>query len=393
MKISADQYLVKQMNNILVLDIIRKQSPISKPELERDSGLNKGTISRIVNELVYSKIINEMGTGESTGGRKPALYSLNSQAGYTLGIEVKTNAIYSAISDLNGNFISKSAIKITPSSFDEFFNELIKFIDEMIVKVPTSTLGITGLGIAFPGIVNQEGDIMIAPSFKWQDIPFKSQLEKYYNFPIIIENDARLGLIGEKKFGLANHSSNILYITINENIGSGIIINNKLMRGSTGFSGQVGHFSIQTNGIDCTCGNKGCWHLYASTKAIIETACKNNNLKPLLLTTDRPLDYLIRLAEEGDQHIIKIFKKTGTYIGTGLVNLINLLNPETIVIAGKITALKKWIYNDMVDVIDSRALHSRNQNINILFSELGEDASLMGATSFVLDDLFTNDIL
>src|SRR5699024_9783967 len=154
-------------------------------------------------------------------------------------------------------------------------------------------------------------DLMIAPSSKWHDAPLKSELSKRYDFPIFIENDARLGLIGEKKFGKANHPTDILYVTIGKSIGSGITINNKLMRGSTGFSGQAGHFSILADGIDCICGNKGCWQLYASTKAIIEAAMEIDHLKEILLTISNPLDYLIELAKKGNEEIIQIFNQTG----------------------------------------------------------------------------------
>lgn len=387
MNITGDQYLVKKINKSLILELIRQNSSITKPQIVNSSGLNKGTVSRLVNELAESNLIYEAGYGVSSGGRIPTMYSLNHMAGFALGIDLRMDLLTAVLSDLNGSIILREEKPLKNMEVDYIYQQLVESISSLINKAPKSDFGITGIGIGFPGIVDENGVILIAPSLDWKNVPLRSMLQKEFDIPIRIDNEARVGLIGEKQFGNIEKSSNVIFVSIGKSIGSGMIVNNNIYMGNAGLAGEAGHLTIETDGKKCVCGNNGCWQEYASIKALL------NNISMLKSTKEFDnekidLKLISGLAQKGNESIIKEINRTGTYIGVGLTNLINLFNPEKVIIGGKIIEIKDYLYPSIMKTIEERGLPYHTKEIEVNFTKLGGDSTLKGALSLVLSHFF-----
>lgn len=387
MSIKADTYLIKEINKSLVLETIKNHFPISRADVNRLSGLHKGTVSNIVNELIKEHLVYETGPGESSGGRKPVMLMFNNEAGYAIGINIEIKQITAIITDLNGTVIRRKQVPLINNTFEYVYRELVEVIDALIQVSPKSEYGIVGIGIGFQGSIDSRGNILIAPTFEWENIPLQKLLENEFNVPIVVNNEAKVGSEAERTFGFGKESNNFLYLSINHGIGGSHIFQNEIYKGHNGGAGNVGHMSLDRNGKVCSCGNVGCWQLYASVKTLLEKAETLTCIREL--RTSPNLSLLLRLAEDEQQEVIDLFAEIGRNIGIGISNLIHVLNPDLIVIGGKMAECKKWIHDSIVNTIYQRANFFYKHHLHLEYSKLGGDCTVLGAASTGISQLLT----
>ncbi|GIP15793.1 xylose repressor [Paenibacillus montaniterrae] len=378
-KSTGDLALVKKMNSYIVLNSIRKHSPVSRAQISELTGLNKATVSSLVNELIESNLVLEIGPGASSGGRKPVLLLFNEKAGYAVGIDLGVNYIRGVLVDLNGNIVSERYERLKQQRRELAFDTLTANIDQLIAQAPESTYGIVGIGVGAPGIVDQSGTILFAPNMKWREVPLQQMLHERYQLPIIIDNEANAGAQGEQKYGAGKGIRNLIYLSVGYGIGSGMILDKELYKGTSGFSGELGHLSIAFDGKECTCGNLGCWELYASEKALLEEA--------ETLGFDG-LDELIAAAEQGNDEVHKLFQKIGHFLGIGIANIINTLNPDCVMIGNRMSRAAKWILPSLEQTARKRALSFHSEDLQIRFAELQEHSAVRGAAYYAIDRFF-----
>lgn len=384
MKPTGDLSLVKKINKSLVLDYIRTHSPISRAKIAEMSGLTKATVSSLVNELIESDLTYEIGVGQSSGGRKPMMLLFNGTAGYAVGIDLGVNYIFAALTDLNGTIVEEHRVSHRNESIEQVFAKLTECIREIISRAPQSTYGIVGIGIGIPGISDEDGNVLFAPNLGWNNVPLQSMLAEQFDIPVVIDNEANTGAVGEKQFGVGKSASHLVYISIGMGIGTGIIINHELYRGASGFSGELGHMSIQFDGRKCSCGNNGCWELYASELALLELA------RTELGISDITVEALLKLADKGDTVAIRLFERLARYLSAGIVSIINGFNPELIIIGGRLADARKWLREPMLASLEQRSLPYPRAHLNVQFSELGIRATVLGACSFAITKFFAS---
>lgn len=382
-----NQHVVKQENKELVLNTIIQETPISRAEIATKTSLNKGTVSSLVNDLIDESMIYESGPGKSSGGRRPVILHFNNLAGCSIGIDIGVNYILGVLTDLEGKIITEKYIKYTYKSFDETTRQIYEVIDALAVKQPETPYRIIGIGVGIPGAVNNEGEIMLAPNLKWENVIIKELLENRYDIPVVIENEANAGAYGEKKYGVGKSKNHIIYVSVGVGIGIGMMLNGKLYRGNNGFSGEMGHMSIDQNGSECPCGNKGCWELYASEKGLTNAMTKFSI--PSQLDDQRDLEYLISLAEDGDKNAIDLFKQVGTYIGLGLKNIVTTFNPEQIIVGNRMSSAKEWIESAVVNELDT-VLWFQKEGLSFDFSGLSTHSSAMGMAAFSIENFLNS---
>lgn len=386
-----NQHVVKQENKTLVLNTIKQLSPISRAEIANLTGLNKGTVSSLVSELLEEKLIYESGPGESSGGRRPVMLLFNQVAGFSIGIDIGVNYLLGIVTDLQGNILHEKTISYKDLSYEKIMTHLYDIIDQLIELTPESPYGIVGIGVGVPGTVSKAGKVLLAPNLKWRNIDLKSVLQEKYNVPIIIENEANAGAYGEKLFGAGKEAKNLVYVSVGIGIGVGLILNNQLYRGNNGFSGELGHMTINIAGEKCSCGNKGCWELYASEQALLKTA----NTAGLVATTggDVTLDSLLTLAESGDHIAIQQFEHIGENLAVGINNIINIFNPQQIIIGNRMASAKRWLTEPLEKRMQARTLWFQQRDLEINFSELSTHSAALGVTAFVAENFFNSDLL
>ncbi|MCT2537024.1 ROK family protein [Aquibacillus koreensis] len=387
-----NQHVVKKENKTLVLETIKEHAPISRADVAQRTGLNKGTVSSLVSELINEQLIDELGPGESSGGRRPVMLLFNQLVGYAIGIDLGVNYLLGILTDLNGNIITEKKINYENISYEEIRERLWDMIDFLKSKAPDCPYGIIGIGIGVPGIVSNEGEILLAPNLNWKRIQLKEEVEKKYNLPVTIENEANAGAYGEKKFGAGKDFQDIVYVSVSYGIGVGLILNGNLYKGSHGFSGEFGHMTIELKGLDCRCGNNGCWELYASEQAILRRA-KELKIQPNK-GEELTLDTLVQLADQAeDPNAIALFEEIGEYLGLGITNIVNSFNPDQIIIGNRITAAKKWLQPTLIDRIYSYALKFHQTDLQINFSILTTHSTALGVAAFAIENFLEVDLI
>ncbi len=378
-----NQQVVKKNNTSLVFRTITQQEPLSRADIAQDSGLNKATVSSLVNELLEKQLVYESGPGESSGGRRPVLLHYNQSAGYSIGIDIGVNYILGVVTDLKGNIINEQKLSMKDSAFEDVLNRVKKMVYTLMEPLPQSPYGVVGIGIGIPGIVDKQGSILLAPNLGWKNCQIKQQIEEEFNIPVIVENEANAGAYGEKQFGVGKSFNDIIYVSVGIGIGVGLILNNQLYQGVNGFSGELGHMVIQMDGAPCRCGSKGCWEVYASEHALID------NAKDL----DEPtLESIIELAKNNDEKAIALFEEIGKCLGFGINNIINTFNPEQIIIGNRLAMAKQWIEQPLQDIVQSHALAFQQKNLQISFSQHSTHSAALGVSAFAFEQFLENEL-
>jgi glucokinase-like ROK family protein len=389
MQITGDQQLVKKINKSIVLETIRKKSPLSRTQISSLTGLHKGTVSTLINELIEESMAFEIGQGLSIGGRKPVMLLFNKDAGYAIGVNLGINFMMTILTNLEGEIIKEEMIELEDTSVEDVVQELLRSIQMMIDHTPASRYGIIGIGIGVPGIVNDKGKLLFAPNLAWENVDLHRTLTETFQVPVTVENEANAGALGEKEFGSGIGSSNLIFISLGFGIGTGILLNGELYKGLSGFSGEMGHVIVEANGKKCKCGSKGCWEMYASESALLDQA---EQLPALSSGNDQELDIhgLVSLADKGSSQVIHLLNQTGEYIGIGISNIINTFNPELIIIGNRITVAEKWIKNPIFRVVEQCSLPYNRRGLKIVFSDLSIYATCLGVISIAVRNFFSD---
>lgn len=380
-KLTGDQNLVKKINKSIVKRAIEKKGPISRSQISKETGLNKATVSTMVNELIQDQFVNEIGSGKSSGGRKPVMLYFNYSAGYSIGIDVGVNYILAVLTNLKGEIAVEIYETLSGIEVDDVINHIHSIISRLIDRAPQSHYGIIGIGIGIPGLVNKDGIVLFTPHLNLKQINLKEAIENKFKIPTVINNEANSGAHGEQIYGAGKNVSQLIYASFGMGIGTGIIINNQLFTGSTGISGEMGHHTVETGGKKCRCGNQGCWELYASESALLLQAKERDLFKQ----TDKiNLEMIEQKAEQGNENVLQIIDEIGGYIGIGLTNIINTFNPEMIILGNRISRLEKWLNPAINRTLGDRLSTFHRESVTITFASLNTYSSALGSSAFAI---------
>ncbi|WP_404454889.1 ROK family transcriptional regulator [Virgibacillus necropolis] len=385
-----NQFVVKKGNKSIVLNTIKVHTPISRADIANKTGLNKGTVSSLVSELLKEQLITESGPGQSSGGRRPVMLHFNKDAGFSIGIDLGVNYLLGTLTDLQGNICYEKKLNHTLLSYEEIENRLFEVIDFLTASAPKSPYGIIGIGIGVPGTVSTSGEVLLAPNLGWKNVDLKKVMEKKYDVTVTIENEANAGAYGEKRFGAGKKFDNIIYISAGIGIGVGLILDGELYKGSKGFSGELGHMTIQADGLKCRCGNEGCWELYASEQALLNSAkqlgiqsAENNNIT---------LEDINKLAQENDPKAIQVIEEIGHYLGIGINNIVNIFNPDQIIVGNRISTSEKWLKKTLDQRMKTHTLWYQHSDLNIYFSELNTHSTALGVAALTAEKFLNVDL-
>lgn len=384
MKITGDQQLIKKMNKSIVLDTIRQRQPLSRADISAGIGLNKATVSSLVSELIDSRLVTEIGPGESSGGRKPTLLLFNKQAGFAIGVDIRVSDLLAVLVDLEGNVIREKSVPLTDFSSENVVEQIGKTIRLLSRKLPDSPYGIVGIGIGVPGLVDETSRVVSAPNLGWDNVDLAGALAAEFGGNLHIDNEANAGAIGEKLYGAGRDSQNLIYLSIGVGIGSGIIVGGALYRGTSNFSGEVGHMTVAEDGPLCRCGNRGCWETLASEKALLDRAAG-------IWHDNTPgLEQILDAGKRGDKQVLDLLNEIGSQLGVGLANLVNILNPELIVIGNRLSLAGELFEEAMLQTIQNRSLSYHRKKTHVDFAKLGIRSTALGAASMPITAFLTD---
>lgn len=386
---TGDQALIKELNQSIVLNFLRFHSPISRAQISKRTGLNKATVSSIVDGLIEDGLVLEVGHGHTGVGRRPVLLDFNAALGYAIGVDLGVDYLRMVVTDLSAKIISVSNVEcnLLDAPPATSLSTISKLIQDVISSVPDSKLGVIGVGIGVPALVDySRGIVLNAPNLKWYNVHLKAVLENHLRLPVLVDNEANAGALGEKLFGSGRQVSDLVYISTGVGIGTGVIVRNELVRGAHGVAGEFGHMTIEVNGLKCTCGNNGCLEMYASEKALV------NKYYHLTGKTVTGRD-IIQLLSDRDPSALEAIQATARYLGVGISNLLNGLNPDLIIIGNRLSEAQESILRPIEDVVKARCFTMSYTNTRIEVSSLGRDACAVGAASLILHKYFESPLL
>ena len=326
----ASSETARRINRDIVLELIRANQPISRADLSRQSGLQRSTVSQIVEQLIGEKWVCEGGVASLPRGRRPTLLELNDDQ-VAIAVDIHPKQATVATVDLKGRLLSRSQVPMTsdPAASTRL---IIDCMQRMQRSLPRKS--IEGIGVSLPGRVDPETQHLIfAPNLQWPNFDLKQVIEKTMGMPVKMENAANACLLAELTFGRIDGIRDIVLVTVSEGVGTGVFANGRLISGHRGMAGEFGHIVLDPAGLLCSCGRRGCWETYASCRAGLRYF---QDLKP----QSGAIAYseLLNLAEEGDEHAVQALDKQALYIGRGLQLVIAALSPSLILIAGEITS-------------------------------------------------------
>lgn len=377
---TGDQALIKRINTAIVLEFILRGAPLSRAQISERSGLNKATVSSLVQDLIDNSLVKEIGRGESSGGRKPVMLEFVATAGYAIGMDLGVNYIRGVLTDLRGEVVAERTSSLRRTHPDAAIEQLCDCIEALKGEAPSSPYGVIGIGVGVPGLVDDNGAILFAPNLKWRDVPLQRLLTERFGTSVTIDNEANMGALGEQKHGAGRSINNLVYVSVGIGIGTGLILQKTLFKGATGFSGEMGHLSIEAHGKSCSCGNRGCWEMYASEQALLEQAAALGF---------EDLESLLAACAEGRQDVLTLFTNVGEYLGIGIVNIVNVFNPDAVVIGNRMSQARPWLEDIIHQTVVQRALRFHLPKVQILFTELGERSAMMGAAEIAIAGFFT----
>ena len=389
---------MKQLNVSAVLKVIRDNGSLSRADVAKITGLTPASVTNITKMLIEDEYLVECKVGQSSGGRPPIMLELNPNARYVIGISIGVGMIDVVITNLSAEIILKKSIEINEERYDyDFvFKELVKLINEVIECSKIEKEKILGAGVALHGIVNaRTGMSIYSPYYGWKEINIKEALENELNLGVYVDNDVRAMALGESWFGITKDISNFVTLNISNGIGAGIIINNKPYYGVDFSAGEIGHIVVEGDGDKCNCGNYGCLETVASNNNITKKAIKlikqgtNSVLKELKADINQlTIEDISEAAKLEDELAISIIKEAARYIGIAITNLINILNPTSIVVVGEIFENTFYAIETLNEIVKNRGMKLSSENVRIIKSMLGRDAAVVGATTLVIQEIF-----
>ena len=373
-KRTGDASYIKKINRSLILKNIVEHGMISRADLSKIVGLNKATISVQVADLLEENLIYETQLEHFSIGRRPIMLAVNGKAGYVLGIDVDHHQIQCTVCDLTGRTIQSDTLNLQSDNYDEIVQILIKHIKRYARKYAKSHFGLVSVVIGIHGTINKDESILFVPKYNWHRKNLKLDLEQELeNIDIFIENNANLSANAERVYHY-HHSNNLLTIILTSGIGAGIMIDGKLHKGYNGYAGEMGHMIIVPDGEPCKCGNLGCWERYASEPTLVSQLSKQLNIPGL---THKDVQTMIVKQDPIINEYIDQFIK---YLSIGLNNIINLYNPESLVLNSELLRL----YPNAIQKIESNLTSSMSNYHELTISELGNKACVMGACALAI---------
>lgn len=376
---AASQELIRNINNNLILESILNYGPISRADLSKELNLTKATISAIVQDLIDHSLVVEIGSKDTHVGRKPILLCFNQKCAYAISIDLNAEYIAVYLSDLKGEKIYSSRYKNNLDSAT-LLEKLKAIIKHIITLVPDSEYGVVGITIGIHGITFNN-EVIFTPYYNLTELDIASDLNKTFNIPVYIENEANLSVIGEKTF--FNDYSNIVNISIHTGVGLGLIINNKLYTGYNGFAGEFGHSIVVPNGKPCPCGNNGCLEQYVSETSLLR---QYSQLKGLEI---KDIDVLISDYLYGDIEANQVIKSFIDYMSIAVNNILTTFNPHIIIINSAITTYLPNIIEKIKNSMNSRM----SKYINIVPTTLQNNSILLGGVYIVSKNFLKIDNL
>ena len=358
----------------------------SLADLSKELDTSIPTTTKLVGELLEDGLLMDMGKVGTNGGRRPSIYGLNPSAGYFVGVDIRRKFISFAVTDFKGTLVDfHESIDFKVENSEESFRQMCRVINDELRESGIDPAKVLAYGFNLTGRVNNETGYCFS-YFLGEDKPIASVLEDELGKPVFVENDSRAMTYGEYICGAANGEKNMLYLNVAWGLGMGMIVDGKLSYGKSGFSGEIGHFPLLNNNQICHCGKMGCLETGASGSAVHRIFLEKLKEGRTSMLSDKfnrgetiHIEEIIDAVNEEDVLAIEVVEEIGTTLGRAIAGLINLFNPELIVIGGNVSVTREYLLLPIKSAIQKHSLNIINSDTTIKYSKLGKKAGAIGS--------------
>lgn len=368
----GSQASLREANRARVLEVLRRYGALTQVEVATATGLSPATVSNIVKELVAAEVLDVAPTSRS--GRRAQQVSLARTAGICVGVDFGYRHLRVAIADLSQQVLAEQRLPLPADHrADEGLDRAALLVGELLDRVGSSTGEVVSLGMGVPGpvdaVTGEVGSATILPG--WGGIPLADRLAARLGVPVVVDNDANLGALGEFRHGAARGCEDAAYIKVSHGVGAGLVLGGRVFRGHGGTAGEIGHVSIDENGPVCRCGNRGCLETFVRAPVLLESLRATHGSLSLREVTARAL--------AGDPGCARVIADAGRHIGVAAASVCNLLNPQRIIVGGGLAAAGDLLLDPLRDVVDRFAIPSAAERVSVVVGELAERAEVVGA--------------
>jgi glucokinase-like ROK family protein len=394
---TGDQALIRQINLSAILQQLRDSAPISRASLAQITGLNKTTVSSLVSELIENQFVREAGLESGAVGRRAMLLRLNPAAGCIVSGEIGVDFISAIAADFAAKVVWRDQTRIDPAmGQDAIAEQSAALLQRAVEQGLSSSRVLLGVAVGVPGLVDQAtGVLLFAPNLGWRDVPVRTILQQKFDAPVFVDNEANLAALGERYFGAAQGYQEVLYISAGVGLGGGVVHDGQVCRGVTGMAGELGHMTMDPDGEQCSCGNRGCWETLVSQQALfrrVRRAIDAGRVSQLTQAVNGDLDRLTvplvaDAARDGDEVAREALDAVGHSLGIGIASLVNALNPELVVFGGILSLAWQFLQPGVTEEMQRRALRWNREATQVVLAQHGFDACVMGGLALVLQDI------
>jgi N-acetylglucosamine repressor len=392
---------MKLANELALLEAIRQDGPITRVSLKQQTALSWGTITALTRGLVKRGIVKEIGTAQTGVGRRPVQLDLNRERNFVAGIRLGGASIRAVLMDLKGNALASSKLKVNAEGTRQsILKELFRGFEDVLAEAGVSVQRVAGLGIAAPGAVDvSAGTSLFAPHHpRWKNVPVRAIFEKRYGVPCFVDHVNNCTVLGERWFGHGRGVDDFLCVLLGTGLSVGISIGGEVYRGVDSTAGELGHIVLDPRGPACVCGKRGCLEAFASGSALASVGmalAKEKRASALrALAGGNPAaitaETMYRAAKAGDRNARKAFEAMGDALGMGIAMLINLFNPQRVILCGQLMGARDFFLPTAMRKAEEFAWSFSRKEIVV---SAVEDPAVLGAAGMVLQEIFTKGLL
>jgi glucokinase-like ROK family protein len=388
-----------------LIDLIRTYGEFTKADFVTYTDYSRTKITSCIDSLLNKKIIVANKATEYSGGRRSKTFSLNGTLGLLAGVDIGATSIDLGIADFSGKILTRydesASVKDGPI---KILGRVCSLLEKMLKENNWGPERIIGIGIGVPGPVDFSAGIVISPPIMpgWDRYPIIQTMQQWFpSANVVVDNDVNVMALGEINQGAGKRVDNLIFVKIGTGIGAGIICEGKIYRGASGCAGDIGHIAVNKSGPLCHCGNQGCLETVAAGPAIAERSllAAQAGKSPILLKYYETNGNVLRsedvgsAAREGDALAIEVIRESGQFVGDVLASLVNFYNPEMIVIGGGVSNFGNLLLSSIRQTVLHRSLPLATRDLEIVFSEIGGDAGVIGAVNLAMDYMFSLPVI
>ncbi|MFB6721263.1 ROK family protein [Kribbella sp. NPDC056345] len=397
--VAADHVSLRRNNLSVVLRHVRESGPKSRARIAADTGLNKATVSSLVAELVERGLLRE-GSADSTRalGRPGQLVELDGSGVCGVGAEINVDYLAITALDLSGETVLERRVPVDAAHLDPgtTLDRLAELIQDALVAVEARSGQLAGVTLAVPGLVRSDtGALSLAPNLGWGELEVAAEMRERLggrSYPLLIDNEANLAaLAAYSELRKDGPVRDLVLLTGAVGVGGGVVSNGHLLRGGRGYSGEVGHMPVAPPGRLCGCGRTGCWETVVGLSALLHKATDPDDpVRNPTLDVEQRLAGITQRAEDGDPRTLAALKDVGDWLGIGGAVLVNILNPDVLVLGGYFAALGPWLKEPLEQALRDRVIAPDGGGCRVVRSELGFAAAVRGGAQIALDQVFVD---